>query len=72
MVIARADVPLAAVLGPQVVGILSDMLRAEFADESLCYALLGVVVSCAAWSVVHYALAARTLREDLERITDTG
>ena len=27
--------------------------------------LLGVVVAFAAWSVVHYALAARTLREDL-------
>jgi MFS family permease len=52
-------------LGPQGVGILSDLLRGTFADDSLRYALLFVVVAGAIWSVLHYALAASTLREDL-------
>ena len=52
--------------GPQGVGLLSDLLRPEFGVESLRYALLAVVVGFALWSVVHYALAARTLRDDLK------
>lgn len=52
-------------LGPQAVGVLSDLLAPSFGTDSLRYALLFTVVSCAAWSVVHYALAARTLRADL-------
>ena len=53
-------------LGPQAVGILSDLLRGEFGVESLRYAMLSVVVVFAAWSVIHYLLAARTLRADLK------
>jgi MFS family permease len=53
-------------LGPQGVGILSDLLSSQFGHESLRYALLGTIVSFAAWSVLHYVLAARTLREDLQ------
>ncbi len=53
-------------LGPQGVGILSDLLAPTFGHESLRYALLTTIVTFAAWSVVHYALAARTLRADLE------
>ena len=52
-------------LGPQAVGILSDLLYSEFGVESLRYAMLSTVVIFAAWSVVHYALAARTLSADL-------
>ena len=54
-------------LGPQGVGILSDLLAPTFGNESLRYALLITVVGFAIWSVFHYTLAARTLREDLER-----
>jgi len=54
-------------LGPQVVGLVSDALRPRFGLESVRYALLWVVLIGAAWSTVHYVLAARTLREDLER-----
>ena len=53
-------------LGPQGVGILSDLLVPTFGIESLRYALLITVVGFAAWSVIHYVLAARTLRADLE------
>jgi MFS family permease len=52
-------------LGPQGVGILSDLLEPSYGIESLRYALLATVVSFATWSIFHYALAARTLREDL-------
>jgi MFS family permease len=55
-------------LGPQGVGILSDALAGRFGVNSLRYALLVVVVSFAAWSVIHYSLAARTLRDDLHRV----
>ena len=53
-------------LGPQVVGVVSDLLKPELGVESVRYALLIVVVTGAAWSTLHYALAARTLRADLE------
>jgi membrane protein implicated in regulation of membrane protease activity len=52
-------------LGPQGVGILSDLLVPVFGNESLRYALLMTIVSFAIWSVIHYMLAARTLRDDL-------
>jgi MFS family permease len=52
-------------LGPQGVGILSDLLVPLFEKESLRYALLIVIVGFASWSILHYVIAARTLREDL-------
>jgi hypothetical protein len=52
-------------LGPQVVGMLSDALAPGWGIESVRYALLWVVLAGAAWSTLHYALAARTLRADL-------
>lgn len=52
-------------LGPQGVGILSALLEPVFSIDALRYALLFTVVSFAMWSIVHYALAARTLRDDL-------
>ena len=53
-------------LGPTVVGILSEQLKPTYGDESVRYALLWVVVIGAAWATLHYLLAARTLRQDLE------
>jgi MFS family permease len=52
-------------LGPQLVGLLSDLLAPHLAAESIRWALLGTVALGALWSILHYALAARTLREDL-------
>ena len=52
-------------LGPQFVGLLSDLLAPRLGADSLRWALLGTVVAGALWSTVHYVLAARTLREDL-------
>jgi MFS family permease len=54
-------------LGPQLVGVLSDLLAPRFGDESIRWALLGTVALGALWATVHYVLAGRTLREDLAR-----
>jgi hypothetical protein len=51
--------------GPPAVGALSDLLRGRFGDDSLRYALL-VTLLVNLWGAVHYLLAARTLREDLD------
>lgn len=53
-------------LGPQGVGVLSDLLEPTFGNESLRYALLTTVVAFAVWSVIHYLFAARSLRADLD------
>jgi len=45
---------------------LSDLLHGELGVESLRYAMLFTGVFFAGWSVVHYALAARTLPADLK------
>jgi predicted MFS family arabinose efflux permease len=53
-------------LGPQAIGILSDLLAPRFGQESLRYALLlaGLVN---VWSALHFYLAGRTLTRDLAR-----
>jgi hypothetical protein len=51
-------------LGPQMVGILSDLPAPRLGAESLRGALV-VMVSVNLWSGVHYFLGARTLRADL-------
>ena len=52
-------------LGPQLVGLVSDLLAPHLAAESIRWALLGPVLLGALWSILHYGIAARTLREDL-------
>ncbi len=53
-------------IGPWFVGFLSDLLRPSFGVESIRYALMSVVCVGNAWAALHYILAARTLREDLQ------
>jgi hypothetical protein len=52
-------------LGPSITGLISDALRASYQQDSLRYALviIGVVNI---WAALHYVLAGRTLRQDLE------
>jgi MFS family permease len=52
-------------LGPSVTGLISDSLKASYQQDSLRYALviIGVVNI---WAALHYVLAGRTLRQDLE------
>jgi MFS family permease len=52
-------------LGPQFVGLLSDLLAPRLGAESLRWSLLGTIVVGALWSTLHYVWAAGTLREDL-------
>ena len=51
-------------LGPQIVGILSDLLNPEYGDESLRYAML-IFSLIFFWAAYHFWCAARTLRHDL-------
>ena len=51
-------------LGPQVVGALSDLLTPHYGQEAVRYSLL-IVSLTAVWAGLHYALAARTLADDL-------
>lgn len=53
-------------LGPLFTGWLSDYFTAEYGNESLRWALLIVAVLFGFWSCFHYALAARSIRDDIE------
>ena len=52
-------------LGPSITGLISDRLATSYQQNSLRYALviIGVVN---VWAAVHYVLAGRTVRQDLE------
>ena len=52
-------------IGPLLTGWLSDQLRASYGDDSLRYALLTLSLAFGFWSALHYALAARTVREEI-------
>jgi MFS family permease len=52
-------------IGPQLIGLLSDMLRPSEGEESLRYALLIVVPASAAIAAVFFAAASRTIAADL-------
>lgn len=54
-------------LGPQVVGLLSDLLRPQFGVDSLRYALFCVSMATIVGAVLYW-VAARTLRADLDRV----
>lgn len=53
-------------LGPMTVGVLSDLFEPSLGIDSLRYALL-VVSTAWLWGGLHFYLASRTLREDLDR-----
>jgi predicted MFS family arabinose efflux permease len=53
-------------LGPLLVGVASDYFNAAFGASSLRYSILTVVSVTYTWSAVHFALASRTMREDLQ------
>ena len=54
-------------LGPQGVGIMSDLLSEQYGRESLRYTLM-VFGTVNLWCAFHYFLAARTLNEDIARV----
>ena len=56
-------------LGPQGVGILSDLFSAEYGNESLRYSLM-VFSLVNLWCAYHYYQAAKTLQQDTQRMAD--
>ncbi len=56
-------------LGPQGVGLLSDYLQPQYAQESLRYSLL-VFGLTNLWCAWHYYLAGRTLGHDIGRLAE--
>ena len=57
-------------LGPQITGILSDLLRDAAGNDSLRYALMSVGLITAPWSAFHYFRAGQTIEADLARAED--
>ena len=57
-------------LGPMVTGILSDLLRESFGDDSLRYSLLLVSAVVGPWSAYHYFAAGRYIEADLDRVDE--
>ena len=51
-------------IGPQAVGILSDVLHDEYGRESLRYSLM-IFSLVNVWCALHYILAARTLKQEM-------
>ena len=58
-------------LGPQLVGILSDLFAPAWGNESIRYALLGVGM-CKAWGSLHSFLAARHVRAEMAAAREAG
>jgi len=52
-------------LGPPSVGLLNDAVFADRGPEAVRFSLVSVTLASGIWALVHYLLAARTLRDDL-------
>ncbi|MCZ6619599.1 MAG: MFS transporter, partial [Gammaproteobacteria bacterium] len=57
-------------LGPQVTGLLSDVLAGPFGSESMRYSLLIIGAVVGPWSALHYFFAGRHIESDLARAND--
>jgi MFS family permease len=58
-------------IGPQVIGILSDVLRPSLGNDSLRYAMLSMSL-LALWSGYHFWQVGVTVKGDLSVVTDRG
>jgi MFS family permease len=54
-------------LGPQAIGILSDLLRPHYGVDSLRYALFSVLILMF-WAAYHFLRVAKFVRQDLEEV----
>jgi len=59
-------------LGPQVAGILSDLLATTFAAESLRFSLLAINAITLPWAAWHFFIAGRHINSDLRRSVETA
>ncbi len=55
---------LAGGFGAQLIGILSDALKADYGDRAIGVAITGIAVVTSIWAAIHFMLAARTVRAD--------
>ena len=55
-------------LGPQITGILSDVLSTRFGSESMRYSLLAIGAVIGPWVAFHYYVAGRHIADDLARV----
>jgi predicted MFS family arabinose efflux permease len=53
--------------GPVIVGYASDYMNQMYGAVSIRYSLLGLVVIAYTWAALHFFLAGRTLRADIDR-----
>lgn len=58
-------------LGPQLTGVLSDVYREAFGNESLRFSMLTLGAIVSPWSAIHYFLAGRHIEADLARAEET-
>jgi len=56
---------ISGIIGPQLVGISSDLTEAALGAESLGFSLLIVSTVCGFWSAFHFYLASRAIEDDL-------
>ena len=54
-------------IGPQMVGIASDLLAPHYGAQSLRWALTGMSILFGSWVILHYLSALRTIDTDTER-----
>jgi hypothetical protein len=59
-------------VGPVAVGMLSDGFGAWLGADALRYALLAIVAATTLLAALHFVLAARTLRRDLEHARESS
>jgi MFS family permease len=52
--------------GPLLVGAMSDFFNARFGEDAIRYAILSLVAVTYTWAAIHFFLASRTLREELQ------
>ena len=57
-------------MGPTFIGMLSDALQPQYADDSLRWAMFYVLPAIMAWSTLHFFIAAKHLRGDLEKASE--
>lgn len=53
-------------IGPTLVGLISDAMAENYGVQSLGYAMIITVSVATIWGFIHYLLATKTLREDLD------
>ena len=57
-------------IGPQVTGILSTMLQAQFGEEAMRYSLFVITVVILPWAAIHYFCAGKFIDADLARAAE--